>query len=169
MSQSNGTLPWFAITTKPNLEKATSAALQARGLETFLPLYHVRCRWSDRIKELDLPLFAGYTFSRFEPARRVPVLSTPGALSIVGFGNCPAAIAESEIAAVRRIIASGLPAEPWPFLKLGARVLIEYGPLEGLEGIILSLKKQSRLVVSVSMLQRLVAVEIDRAWARRIR
>ena len=110
------------------------------------------------------PLFPGYVFCRFNVQERLPILVTSGVLFIVGVGKVPCPIDNSEIVALQSIVRSGLPAQPWPFLKAGQRVRIEQGSLEGIEGILLSAKSPYRLVVSVSLLQRSVAVEVDRDW-----
>jgi transcription antitermination factor NusG len=153
---------WYAVTTRPNLEKSATAGLQGKGLEAWLPLYRVRRRWSDRIKQLDLPVFAGYTFCRFQPDRRALVVITPGATGIVGFAGSPAPIDDAEIAALRQTIASGVEVQPWPFVKVGQRVVVTSGPLTGVEGIVQEFRKEYRLIVSISMLQRSLSVEIDR-------
>jgi transcription antitermination factor NusG len=141
--------------------------LRGKGYEEFLPLYRSSRRWSDRVKQLDMPLFPGYMFCRFDPHDRlVPVLTTPGVIGILGAGKVPIPVDEEEIEAVRSIINSGLAAQPWPFLAVGSRIYIEDGPLSGLEGIITNADTVDRLVVSVSLLQRSVAVQIDRDWAR---
>ena len=160
---------WYAIRTQSKFENLVSAALRGKGYQEFLPLYHSRRRWSDRIKELDLPLFPGYVFCRLDVRERLlPVLTTPGVLAILGAGKTPVPVSDDEIAVVQAIVRSGLPARPWPCLTSGSRVLIEYGPLAGLEGIALRVDKIFRLVVSVHLLQRSVAVEIDRDWVRPI-
>jgi transcription antitermination factor NusG len=120
------------------------------------------------VKQLDLPLFPGYLFSRFDVGNRLPILTTPGVISIVGAGKTPLPVDDEEIDAIRAILRSGLTAQPWPFLCVGSRVYLEGGPLAGVEGIITNTDKVYRLVVSVSLLQRSVAVEIDREWARPI-
>jgi transcription antitermination factor NusG len=158
-------LRWFAVETKPKWEKPVCAILENKGYELFLPLYKSRRRWSDRIKEVELALFPGYLFCRLsEQQRTLPLLTTPGVRQIVGVGKVPAPIPDHEIAAVQAIVRSGLLAKPWPFLKIGQNVRINYGPLQGLEGILMACKKQYRFVVSVEMLQRSVAVQIDGAW-----
>jgi transcription antitermination factor NusG len=154
---------WYALTARHQHEKAVAATLSHEGLESFLPLYRSRRLWSDRIKELDLPLFAGYVFCRFPFENRVSVLRTPGVTSIVGFGKGPTPVPDKEIADLQAVVASGLPRMPWPFLKAGQRVHIHRGPLKGVEGIVLQVKDSWRLVVSVFILQRSVAVEIDPA------
>jgi transcription antitermination factor NusG len=162
------TYPWFALATKPNLEKVSVAALNSKGLEAYVPLCRVRRRWSDRVKEVDVPLFPLYAFCRFDPQHRVPVLSTPGVLSIVGFGRVPVSVGDAELAAVRKIVESGLPVEAWPFVKVGHRILIEEGPLAGVEGTVLALKNSYRLIASITLLQRSISVELDRDWVRPI-
>jgi transcription antitermination factor NusG len=168
MYLSTHTDQWFALRIKPQREKIVASALRSKGYEEFLPLYRCRRRWSDRIKEMDLPLFPGYVFCRFDVHSRLPILVTPGVLLIVGVGKTPSPVDDSEIAALQSIVKSGLQAEPWPFLKIGQRVRIEHGSLEGVEGILVAIKKPYRLVVSVTLLQRSVAVEIDHHWATSI-
>jgi transcription antitermination factor NusG len=153
---------WYALTVKPNHEKSAAQALESKAVEVFLPLYRARRRWSDRVKELDLPLFAGYVFCRYAPPERARVLATPGVTSVVGFGNKPAAVPEAEIESVRTMVSSGLPLSPWPFLKIGERVRIEAGPLSGVEGILTQVKDAWRVVVNVELLQRSVAAEVER-------
>jgi transcription antitermination factor NusG len=153
---------WFALTVKPQHEKVVTSVLQNKGLEGFLPLYRARRRWSDRIKELELPLFPGYIFCRFCIQSRMAVLSISSVTSIVGFGNRPAEVPEEEIDGVKAMIASGLPVGPWPYVKVGQTVLIDRGPLAGLTGVLIREKDAWRVVLTVEMLRRSVAVEIDR-------
>jgi transcription antitermination factor NusG len=155
---------WYALRVKSNCEKNVAAGIEGKGLEGFLPLYTRRHRWSDRIKSVESPLFPGYVFCRIDPARRLPVLTIPGALHFVSIGKEPVPVDESEISAILTAIRSGLPAEPWNYLEVGQRVRIEEGPLAGIEGILSENRKQLRVVVSVTLLQRSVAVEIDRTW-----
>jgi transcription antitermination factor NusG len=156
--------PWFALQTRFRYEGFVARHLRGRGFAPFLPVYKCRRRWSDRAKEIELPLFPGYLFCRFDPHQRLPILSTPGLLQVVGTGKTPTPVEESQIAAVEQIVKSGLPRQPWPFLKAGQSVRINNGPLSGLEGVLLSFKGSERLVVSVNLLQRSVAVDLDRAW-----
>ena len=162
-------LSWYALQIQTKLGNVASATLRGKGYEEFLPLYRSRRRWSDRVKELELPLFPGYLFCRFDvTGRLMPILTTPGVISIVGAGRTPLPVDDQEIEAVRAILRSGLVAQPWPFLRSGSKVFIEGGPLAGVEGIVTNTDKVYRLVVSVNLLQRSVAVEIDREWARPI-
>jgi transcription antitermination factor NusG len=160
---------WYALQIQSRLGSVASTVLRGKGYEEFLPVYCSRRRWSDRVKKIEVPLFPGYLFCRFDPGDRlVPVLTTPGVIGVVSAGKTPLPVAEEEIEAVRTVLRSGLAAQPWPFLGIGSRIYMEAGPLTGLEGIVINVDKTYRLVVSVSLLQRSVAVEIDRDWARPI-
>jgi transcription antitermination factor NusG len=165
MPTSSDGYPWYALHVRSQHEKIVASALRGKGYEEFLPLYRRKNRWSDRMKVIERPLFPGYVFCRFDLQKRLPILVTPGVLLIVGVGKTPLPVDESEIAALQSIVKSGYQAEPWPFLQVGQRVRIECGSLEGVEGILLGLKKPQRLVVSITLLQRSVAVEIDEHWA----
>jgi transcription antitermination factor NusG len=157
-------LPWFALQVRSRYEKNVAAFLDGKGYEWLLPTYRSRRRWSDRMKDVELPLFPGYLFCRFDPQDRLPILKTPGMISIVGTAKIPTAVSEAEIEALRTLVRSGLPRQPWPFLQVGQRVRIEHGSLFGLEGILLRHKGQDRLVLSISLLQRSTAVEIEGSW-----
>jgi transcription antitermination factor NusG len=159
-----GKVEWFALQVRSQHERIVASTLREKGYEEFLPLCPIRRRWSDRIKRITQPLFPGYVFCRFNVQERLPILVTSGVLFIVGVGKVPCPIDNSEIVALQSIVRSGLPAQPWPFLKAGQRVRIDQGSLEGIEGILLIPKSSCRLVVSVTLLQRSVAVEIDRDW-----
>jgi len=155
---------WFAVYTRSNCEFKVSRQLSSRGFEELLPVYRSRRHWSDRTRELDLPLFAGYVFCRFDARHALPVLSTPGVVRIIGSGRTPIPVTDSEIDAVRAICTSGVRAQPWPYLEVGRRVTLVNGPLAGVEGIVIELKNEFRLVVSIALLQRSVAAEIEREW-----
>lgn len=156
---------WFALRVKSRCEKAVAMMAQHKGFEEFLPLYQSRRRWSDRLQSVELPFFPGYLFCRLNPQHRLPLLTIPGVLHFVGIGKIPVPIEDSEIAALQTAVRSGLLAEPWPFLEIGQRVRLEEGPLAGLEGILVGTAKQQRILVSVTLLKRSVAVVIDRHWA----
>jgi len=159
-------LPWFAIRTRSNFEKIASVALEIKGLTPYLPTYRERRRWSDRVVVSDTPLFRGYVFCRFNPLNRLPVLTTTGVISIVGCGSEPAPINDAEIDAIQLILRSGLATEPCPFLREGQTVRVTRGALAGVEGILTKKKSDFRLVISVTMLQRSISVEIDREWVK---
>jgi transcription antitermination factor NusG len=158
--------PWFALRVKSRSEKLVSTIARNKGFEEFLPLYQSRRRWSDRFKSVELPLFPGYVFCRLNPEFRLPVLTIPGVMGFVGVGKVPAPIDDAEIAGIQAAMSAGLVAEPYPFLEVGQRVRLAEGPLAGLEGFLVDVRKQQRLAVSVSLLKRSVAVEIDRHWVR---
>ncbi len=163
MNQSISRAEWHALTVKPRHEKVVARNLRSNGLEEFSPAYRTRRRWCDRIKEIETPLFPGYVFCHFSFEQRMLVLNTPSVASVVGFGKNPAPVGDQEIAAIRAVLASGLPAQPWPYLRAGQRVRIEQGCLEGVVGILLREKDLYRVLVNVEILQRSVAVEIDRS------
>ncbi len=156
---------WFALRVKSRSEKTVALTAQSKGFEEFLPLYQSRRRWSDRIKSLELPLFPGYVFCRLNPQHRMPLLTIPGVLHFVGIGRTPIPIEDAEIGALQTAVHSGLLTEPWPYLEVGQRVRLEEGPLAGLEGVLVGTSKQQRLLVSVTLLKRSVAVAIERHWA----
>jgi len=116
------------------------------------------------VKEVEEPLFAGYTFCRLDPRHRLPVLTTPGVISIVGSHSGPTPVDDTEILALQAMLSSGLAVSPWPFLREGQSVLVRRGPLEGFEGIVLNVRNKRRLVMSIGLLQRSVSVEIERDW-----
>jgi transcription antitermination factor NusG len=152
---------WFALQVRTRHEVGVAGILEGKGYDLFLPTYKCRKRWSDRIKDIETPLFPGYLFCRFNPQDRFPILSTPGVIQVVGYNRVPVPVEESEIHAIRTTVSSGLPNQPWPFLEVGDRVRIEAGALRGLEGMLVDFKGNHRLVLSVTLLHRAVAVEID--------
>jgi len=152
---------WYALAVKHQHERSAGEAFQSKGFETLVPLYRTTRRWSDRVRETDLPLFAGYVFCRFEYHDRVALLKTPGVWRIVGFGGTPTPIEDDEISAIQTMVESKVPIGPWPYLKPGDRVKVERGPLRGLEGTILREKDIQRLVISVELLRRSIAAEIS--------
>ena len=157
-------LPWFAVHVRSHHESTVAAFLAGNGYERFLPSYRRKQRWSDRTKEIELPLFPCYLFCRFDPQDRLPIMKTPGLISIVGIAKRPVPVDEAEIEAIRMLVSSGLSHQPWPYLQAGQKVRIEYGPLAGVEGMLQSFKGSQRIVLSVNLLQRSVAAEIDGAW-----
>ncbi|MEW5976909.1 MAG: UpxY family transcription antiterminator [Acidobacteriota bacterium] len=155
---------WFALYVRVNHEIKVASALRGKGFEEFLPLLRSKRRWSDRIKAITAPLFPGYVFCRLDLNNRLPVLITPGVRSIVGNGSVPVPVDEQEIDSLKLIEASRLSAEPCPYLGVGQKVRIDQGSLQGLEGLVMAAGKPYRVVVSVTLLRRSVAVEIDEAW-----
>jgi len=152
---------WYAVCVRHQNEELVERVLQHQGWETLVPRYRSRRRWSDRVREVDLALFAGFVFCRFGARERMRVEDTPGVLRIVSFGGALAAMDESEMAEIQLVAKSRLPLSPWPYLKEGDRVRVERGPLKGIEGTLLRTGDGAHLVVGVELLQRAVACQLD--------
>jgi transcription antitermination factor NusG len=153
--------PWFAVYTRHQHERKVASRLAEQQFETFFPTYVELHRWKDRRKEVSMPLFPGYVFFRGLLERRVQILSVPGVHFIVSAGQSPAEIPGHEVDALRRAVHHGLPLEPFPFLNAGDRVRVVHGPLSGVEGLLIRKKDALRLVLSVEILGRSAAVEVD--------
>lgn len=154
---------WFALYTCANHEKRVAAQLEVYCVEHFLPLYRSRRNWKDRRVILDLPLFPGYVFARFEWPERVRVLQARGVVRLVGSNGQPCPLAEPEIETLRAATTGALRFEPHPYLTAGMRVRILHGPLAGMTGILARKKNSCRVVLSVDLIARSVAVEVDAA------
>jgi transcription antitermination factor NusG len=154
---------WYAVQTCANHEKRVLEQLGQRAVEAYLPQYRSVRRWKDRRVRLDLPLFTGYVFVHLALCDRLRVLQTPSVVRLVGFGGQPAPLPDREIDALRQGLAQEMRIEPHPYLKIGQRVRARSGPLRGLEGILIRKKNVLRLVVSLDLIMRSVAVEIDTA------
>jgi transcription antitermination factor NusG len=153
--------PWYALHTNYQHEKTVARILTQKGFDIYLPLYDVAHRWKDRTKQLSLPLFPCYVFIQGGLDRRLEVLNTPGVFGFVGWSGRAAPIPEEEIEVVLKMMEGSLKVEPHPFLKCGDWVRVKFGPLQGIEGILVRKKNLYRLVLSVEMLQKSVAVEVD--------
>ena len=164
MGLRNQQWPWFAILARTGREKNATILLENAGYECYLPAMKFMRKWSDRLKEIELPLFPGYLFCRMNRQNRLPVLMTPGVIQIVGVGKTPIPVDEQEVAAIQRVGKSGISIMPWPYLQVGHVARIEDGPLRGMTGIVIKIKSGLKLVLSVNLLQRSIAVEIDRSW-----
>jgi transcription antitermination factor NusG len=154
---------WWALYTRHQHEKTVADMLTAKGFEVFLPLYESMRRWKDRKKLISLPLFPCYVFVRGGLNRRLQVVTTPGVHMILSHGENFAVIPEVEIDGIRKTLEGSYRVEPHPFLKVGERVRVIRGTLEGVEGVLLRKKNMCRLVLSVAMVAQSVAVEIDAA------
>jgi transcription antitermination factor NusG len=153
---------WFALAVKPRCSKAVARILEMKGYETLLPLYRKQHDYPTRSRSADLPLFPGYLFCRFDVRNRLPILITPGVTQILGIGNAPAPLCESEIFSLQTAMNAHLSIQPFPFFQTGQKVRISKGVLAGVEGIIMTSKQCLRLVISITLLQRSVLLEIDR-------
>jgi transcription antitermination factor NusG len=154
---------WYAAYTCANHEKRVAAELGARDVEHFLPLYSSVRRWKDRRVNLDLPLFPGYVFVRLALRDRLRVVQIPSVVHLVGFGGLPTALPDTEMEIMRSGLSERLRAEPHPFLMEGRRVRVRSGPLAGMRGILLRRKGKARFVISVELIMRSMAVEMDEA------
>jgi transcription termination/antitermination protein NusG len=152
---------WFAAYTSPRHEKHVSRQMQNRGIQNFLPLYKSIRRWKDRRKELDLPVFPGYLFVRMALRERVSVLQVPGVVQLVSFQGRPTPLPDAEIEMLQRQLCQSGRLQPHPFLTVGRRVRVMNGPMAGIEGILARKKDKFRVVLSIELIQRSVAVEID--------
>jgi len=152
---------WYALYTNPRHEKVVAKQLNDRCVENFLPLYRTWHRWKDRRKQVELALFPGYVFVRIEERNKLQVLKTPGAVNLVSFSGKLAALPEAEITALRNALDNEICAEPYPFLRLGRKVRVVRGPMAGAEGILARKRDKYRVVISVEVLMRSVALEID--------
>ena len=152
---------WHVVYTRHQHEKAVDQILASKGFTTFLPLYRSVRRWKDRIKVLSLPLFPSYIFVNGGLERHLDIMTTPGIHALVSTAGEPATVPLAEIEAIRRATESGAEVEPHPFLKCGDWVQVKCGPLAGLQGILVRKKNLYRLVLSVEMLGKAAAVEID--------
>jgi transcription antitermination factor NusG len=161
-------LAWYALYTRHQHEKIVGRILANKGFDTLLPVYKSARHWKDRIKILSLPLFPCYVFFKGGFERRLDILRTPGICDIVSSGGQPIAIPPDEIEAIQKAVGSGLPLEPHPFLKAGERVTIKHGPLTGVHGILVRKKNLCRVVLSVEMLGKAAAVEVDTLMIERL-
>jgi transcription antitermination factor NusG len=156
-------LHWYAVYTSAHHEKKATAEISRRGIESFLPVYQSVRRWSDRRITLDLPLFPGYLFVRLDLRDRLKVLDVPGVARLVGFGGLPMALPEDQITGLRAGLDANLPAFPHPYLRTGRKVRIMRGPLCGVVGTLTRKKALYRVVLSLDLIMRSVAVEVDAA------
>jgi transcription termination/antitermination protein NusG len=152
---------WLAACVRSRHEKKVAQQLESHALQCFLPLYESVHRWKDRRATVSLPLFPGYVFARIAPAERMRILTTPGVVKLVTFQGQPAAIPDAEIDSLRHLCANEARMEPHPYLKIGRRVRINSGPFAGTEGVLLRRKGRFRFVLSLDLIARSVAMEID--------
>jgi transcription antitermination factor NusG len=152
---------WYAVHTRSRHEKRVAEQLLSKNLEFFLPLYESVRRWKDRKTRIELPLFPGYMFVQIPLRERLRVLEVPGVVKLVSFSGEPVPLDDSEINILRQGLTGKLKAEPHPYLKIGQKILVKHGPLSGLEGILIRKKDSFRLVISVDLIMRSIAVEIS--------
>lgn len=155
-------LAWFALRVRSSSELQAARQIESLGYQPLAPTYLTRRRWSDRMKEVQAPLFPGYIFCRMNPSDRLPVLKCSSVIEVVCSGRIPLEVDPGEIDSIWRIVETNSRCEPHPYLTLGQTVELDRGPLKGMCGILL--QDEGGLVVSVTLLQRSVRVSIDEAW-----
>lgn len=153
---------WFTVLTRYRFEKKVAAGLEHMGIEAFLPLLGATHRWSDRQKTIQSPLFPGYVFTHFCWSNRVRlrVLHVPGVIRFVNFGPEVTAVPAKQIESLQALLANNVPCTLHAFIKIGRRVRIKGGCLDGLEGI-LEACGQKQLVVAIDSIERAVAIQIE--------
>ena len=152
---------WYAALTRSRHEKRVTDLLASKGVKSYVPLYGKTSRWKDRFVDLQLPLFPGYVFVQIAWRDRLRALAVPGVVRLVSFGGNPVAVPNQEIESIRVSLQSGLKIAPTPYLTVGRRVRIRSGPLKGYEGYLTRRKGSCRLILSVNLIQRSVAVDVD--------
>jgi transcription antitermination factor NusG len=153
---------WYVLFVRCNQERTVAHGLAGRGLEHFLPCYSSVRQWKDRRVKLEMPLFPGYLFVRMPLLERMQALVVPNVISLIGRQDSPAVITEDELAWIRSGTAHGR-AEPHHHMQAGQRVVINYGPMAGMKGILLRKQNNARVVVSIDPIARAFAVEVDEA------
>ena len=154
---------WYALYTCPRHEKYVAEQIERRRFSCFLPLYRSVRRWKDRRKELELTLFPGYVFVRMALENRLQILELPGVVRLVSFNGQPAVVPAEEIEVLRDRLSGAKSVEPHPYLRTGRRVRVRHGAMSGLEGIVVRRKERCRVVFSIDLIMRSVAVEVDEA------
>lgn len=162
-AKSLDSMTWYAIRTRSRYEKVVERQLHEQGIEVFYPVTRQIHHWSDRRKLVDCPLFAGYAFVRIVPSleQRVRVLQTRGVVEIVGAQNQGVAIQEEQINAVRTVVAGNIPFSEHVFLKVGQRVRVRGGSLDGMEGLLVSNNSGRNLVISVEAIHRSISIDVE--------
>lgn len=153
---------WYALYVRSRHERAVENSLRNKGYSVFSPSYRTKRKRVDRIAEIEVALFPGYVFCQFDSNKRLPILITPGVVGVVGRGNRPEPVDDTEIASIRTVALAGRSVQPWPFLRSGQRIRMQSGPLTGVEGIFLRDQDEEHLIVSVTLLQRAVSVVIEK-------
>ena len=157
----NYTPHWYAIHTKSRHEKKVDLRLKEKGVTSYLPLNTIYRRWSDRYKEVQEPLFSCYVFVCMNLKDRLPVLQTDGAVCLVTFNGIPAAIPEDQINAIKQILEKKQNVDYIDYFTPGKKVNVARGPLKGLEGTLVTVKNNHRLVIAIEGIKQAISVEID--------
>jgi transcription antitermination factor NusG len=154
---------WYAGYTASRHEKRVAEHFAQRGVEHFLPLYETIHRWNNGRHRVQLPLFAGYIFVHIALRDRMRVIEVPGFVRLVGFNSLPCPLPEVDINRMKEALNKGVVTEPYPYLTVGTRVEVRNGPLQGMTGILLRRQNKCRVVISVDLIMRSMAVEVEAA------
>lgn len=160
-------LEWYAVRTMSNRERVVAGFLNGKGIEACVPIHAPRLEPHGRRRER--VLFPGYVFCSFDPSKLLPIVTVPGVVGVVCSGRKPAAVEPHEMRAIMRLMESGLPSEPHPYLSTGERVRVRLGPLTGVEGVLIREGRNERIVISVSLLMSSVMVEIERSFVEPVK
>jgi len=160
---------WYAAHTNSRHEKSVAQQLEGNQIPYFLPLYKSVRRWKDRKKQVELPLFPGYVFVHVALRNKLQVLKVPGIVQLISFNGQPAPLPDAEIEALRNGLSRSHSTEPHPYLSVGKKVRVHSGPFAGAEGILIRRKEKFRVVLSIHLIQRSVAVEVDETEIEPIR
>ncbi len=152
--------PWRVLHVAANHEKRVARHLTARSLEHYLPLYAVRSKWTDRIVDLERPLFAGYVFVRFQRESRLSVVSTPGVLHLLGSG-AGEMVSATEIERIREGLANGCILRPHPAVAIGELVHVHRGVFAGVEGVVTELRQQCKVIITLAATKQCFSLEVD--------
>lgn len=159
---------WYALYTRSRHEKSVDEFLRRKRIETFLPLRKIRRKWSDRIKQIEEPLFKGYLFVHTAYKDRLEILRTKGVVRFVGFGLFPSIVPEASLFALKRFIEEDMEVDPFPYLREGDPVVVCSGPFRGVEGFLTYRKGKYRLVISLDLIEQSASIEIDAACVEKV-
>jgi transcription antitermination factor NusG len=165
-SEAAPAIRWFAVWTRSRHEQVVRAQLDEKQIPAFLPTLTKWSRWKDRRKQIEVPLFPGYVFARFDPDARLAVLKCSGVVSIVSVNGTPVPVPNEEIEGIRTLVTSTLPYDPCPTIKTGMMVEVVHGPLSGVVGRLTRKGTQARLILAVNLIGQGVSVQVDAADVR---
>jgi transcription antitermination factor NusG len=152
--------PWHVLHVLSNHEKKVAQHLQVRTIEYYLPLYKEKVKWTDRTVVAERPLFSGYVFARFNPQYRIPIISTPGVLRLLG-DQMWDLVEDEELEKIRAGLAKGLPLRPHPSIAVGTKVRIRNGVFEGVEGVVSELRQQCKVIITLAAVRQCFSVEAE--------
>jgi transcriptional antiterminator NusG len=154
---------WFAVQTKPRHEKRVTAELEEKGVVAFLPMLSEVHQWSDRKRQVDLPLFTTYVFVRIggDRSSRARILQTNGVFCFVGVRGMGIPIPDEQIETIQAIVREKIPFSAYPFLNVGQKVRVRGGSLDGICGVLSAINNDRSLIVSIDSIQRSLAIRID--------